>query len=80
VARRLVELNAVPASQADAAADTIYALASPEVYSLLVRDRGGPADDYQQWLAEKLIAAVLDDTPPGNRRRRQDRKQTGQGQ
>jgi hypothetical protein len=31
------------------------------VYSLLVRDRGWSADHYQQWLAEKLIAALVPD-------------------
>ena len=63
VVRRLVELQAVPPGRAESAADTIYALASPEVYSLLVRDRGWSADDYQQWLAEKLITALVPDGP-----------------
>ena len=60
VVRRLMELQAVSPERAESAADTIYALASPEVYALLVRDRGWSADDYQQWLAEKLIALVPD--------------------
>jgi hypothetical protein len=64
VVQRLVELQAVPPQQAQSAADTIYALASPEVYSLLVHDRGWSADDYQQWLAEKLITALVPDKAP----------------
>jgi AcrR family transcriptional regulator len=63
VTRRLVELGTVRPEQAEAAADTIYALASPEVYTLLVRDRAWSADNYQQWLAEKLITALV----PGRR-------------
>jgi len=64
VVRRLVELQAVPPGRAEAAADTIYALASPEVYSLLVRDRGWSADAYQEWLAEKLISAFVPGESP----------------
>jgi len=59
VARRLVELEAIRPEREESAADTIYALASPEVYCLLVRDRGWSADDYQQWLAEKLVGALI---------------------
>jgi len=61
-----VDLGAVPPEQAQAAADTIYALASPEVYTLLVRDRGWSADDYQQWLATNLITALVPDRPHDN--------------
>jgi hypothetical protein len=52
VARRLVELPVIPPERAEPAAGTIYALASPEVYSPLVRDRGWSADGSQRWLAE----------------------------
>jgi hypothetical protein len=64
VVRRLVELQAVPPGRAEAAADTIYALASLEVYSLLVRDRGWSADAYQEWLAQKLISAFVPGESP----------------
>jgi AcrR family transcriptional regulator len=37
------------------AADLIHALMSPEVYRLLVGDRGWTAERYQQWLAATLI-------------------------
>jgi AcrR family transcriptional regulator len=37
------------------AADLVHALMSPEVYRLLVTDRGWPPDRYQQWVADMLI-------------------------
>ena len=64
VARRLVDFGAVPPEHAQAAADTIYALASPEVYTLLVGDRGWSADAYQQWFADNLITALVPDRSP----------------
>ncbi len=41
------------------AADIIHALMSPEVYRLLVCDRGWEPDRYQQWLADTLISQLL---------------------
>ncbi len=41
------------------AADRIHALMSPEVYRLLVVDRGWSPARYQQWLAEILIDQLL---------------------
>ena len=41
------------------AADIIHALMSPEVYRLLVADRGWPPERYQHWLAESLISQLL---------------------
>src|SRR5215813_890295 len=38
--------------------DSVWALASPEVFTKLTRDRGWPVDGYQGWLAE-TAAAVL---------------------
>jgi TetR/AcrR family transcriptional regulator, regulator of autoinduction and epiphytic fitness len=46
------------------AADIIHALMSPEVYRLLVLDRGWPRDRYERWLTETLIDQVL---PPPDR-------------
>ena len=37
------------------AADIVHALASPEVYRLLVTDRGWSGERYEQWLASILI-------------------------
>lgn len=41
------------------AADLIHALASPEVYGLLVVDRGWSAERYQAWLTQTLIDQLL---------------------
>jgi AcrR family transcriptional regulator len=43
------------------AADIIHALMSPELYRLLVIDRGWPPGRYEQWLAEALAAQLLAD-------------------
>ncbi|HLM07792.1 MAG TPA: helix-turn-helix domain-containing protein [Blastococcus sp.] len=45
------------------ARDVVWTLISPEVYRLLVLDRGWSADIYEQWLGDSLIAALL----PGTR-------------
>ncbi|HEX2785464.1 MAG TPA: helix-turn-helix domain-containing protein [Ilumatobacteraceae bacterium] len=37
------------------AADRVHALMSPEVYRLLVTDRGWTPDRYEQWVADTLI-------------------------
>jgi AcrR family transcriptional regulator len=47
------------------ATDIAYALMSPEVYRLLVLDRGWPPERYKRWLTETLIDRVL--PPPGGR-------------
>jgi AcrR family transcriptional regulator len=41
------------------AADIIHALASPEVYGLLVMERGWSGDRYEAWLGETLIGQLL---------------------
>ena len=41
------------------AADIIGALANEETYLTLVRDRQWPTQDYEHWLADQLIAALL---------------------
>jgi hypothetical protein len=41
------------------AADIIHALMSPEVYRLLVCDRGWHPDRYEQWLKDTLISQLL---------------------
>jgi AcrR family transcriptional regulator len=41
------------------AADIIHALASPEVYGLLVFDRGWSGERYEKWLRSTLIAQLL---------------------
>ena len=41
------------------ATDTVWTLASPEVFLLLRRDLGWPKDKYAQWLTETLIRVLL---------------------
>ena len=41
------------------AADIIHALMSPEVYRLLVGDRGWDPGRYEQWLRDTLISQLL---------------------
>ena len=41
------------------AGDIIHALASPEVYGLLVLDRGWSGERYEKWLAAILIAELI---------------------
>ena len=41
------------------AADIIHALASPELYHLLVTVRGWPPERYERWLAATLISQLL---------------------
>jgi AcrR family transcriptional regulator len=43
----------------DRARDTVWALISPDLYRLLVIDRAWSHDDYEHWLADTLIAALL---------------------
>jgi hypothetical protein len=41
------------------AADLIHALASPEVYGLLVVDRGWSGERYEKWLTALLVDQLL---------------------
>jgi AcrR family transcriptional regulator len=62
VSTRLDELQALPSDlDAEQAADTIYALASPDIYLLLVRDRGWSPDNYEHWLAKRLQQSLIHD-------------------
>jgi AcrR family transcriptional regulator len=44
---------------ADAAAETVWALASPELHRMLVVRRGWSRERYRDWLADTLAAALL---------------------
>ncbi|MDH4145135.1 MAG: TetR/AcrR family transcriptional regulator [Acidimicrobiia bacterium] len=60
VASALAEGNALRAGLgARDAGDIIHALASPELYRLLVVDRAWPPERYRQWLAEALTDQLL---------------------
>ena len=45
------------------AGDVIHALVSPEVYGLLVVDRGWPTERYETWLAQTLVDQLLPAPP-----------------
>jgi hypothetical protein len=63
-ARHIAELVAAtgalrPDLDRERAADTIWALRSPEMHYLLTTVRGWPAQEYERWLAATLVDALL---------------------
>ncbi len=64
IAAALHEAKALrPELGEDDAADLIHALLSPEMYRLLVHDRGWQTDRYERWLADTIAGQLL---PPGS--------------
>jgi deazaflavin-dependent oxidoreductase (nitroreductase family) len=64
IARSLARSNALrPGLRERDAADIIYALASPEVYGLLVFDRRWGAERYEKWMNAILIDQLLSQMP-----------------
>lgn len=64
IARSLARVGALrPNLREREAADIIHALMSPEVYLLLVSDRGWPPERYEDWLGGTLISQLL---PPSS--------------
>ena len=60
VARSIARAGALrPDMRERDAADVIHALASPEVYGLLVLDRGWSGERYERWMAETLRQQLL---------------------
>jgi len=60
IARALARAGALrPELRARDAADIIHALMSPEVYRLLVVDRGWQPERYERWLADLLADQLL---------------------
>lgn len=60
VAKGLARAGALRAGVAERdAADVIHALASPEVYGLLVADRGWSGARYERWLRDTLTQQLL---------------------
>src|SRR5205807_9902084 len=60
IARSLAGSGALrPGLKERDAADIIHTLASPEVYGLLVTDRGGRAERYENWLKSILVDQLL---------------------
>jgi hypothetical protein len=66
IARSLADANALrPGLRQRDAADIIHALLSPEIFGLLVTDRGWSADRYESWLTQTLVNQLLaTDLPP----------------
>jgi AcrR family transcriptional regulator len=63
IARSLARAGALrPKLRERDAADVIHALMSPEVYGLLVIDRGWPPERYERWLTGILIDQLLSPT------------------
>ena len=64
VARSLARAGALrpPLRERDAG-DIIHALMSPEVYGLLVVDRGWPPERYERWLTDTLVDQLLAPSP-----------------
>jgi len=60
IARSLARSGALkPGLRERDAADVIHALASPEVYGLLVFDRGWSGDRYEDWVRAILVDQLL---------------------
>jgi AcrR family transcriptional regulator len=60
IARSLARAGALrPKLRERDAGDIIHALASPEVYGLLVIDRGWPSSRYEEWMTETLVDQLL---------------------
>ncbi len=69
IARSLARAGALrPKLRERDAADIIHALMSPEVYRLLVCDRGWHPERYEQWLKEILINQLLPPPATGGER------------
>lgn len=65
--RALLEIVAGPSGfrdglSLDAAADTLYAIGSPETYRLLVVERGWTQERFTRWYADTLERLLLPDT------------------
>ena len=77
VARSLARAGALrPGLRERDAADLIHALASPELYGLLVLDRGWSDDRYQQWVTATLTDQLLADDPGGRGTSAREREHT----
>ncbi len=60
LARSLARAGALrPKLRERDAGDIVHALMSPEVYRLLVVDRGWPPERYEKWLTETLVDQLL---------------------
>ena len=65
-----LEDDGVLAADLATATDIGWALTHPDLYQLLVRQRGWSAESYERWLAETLGAQLVKDRAAGARRPR----------
>ena len=64
IARSLARTRALrPGMRERDAGDVIHALMSPELYRLLVVDRGWAPERYEQWLARTLVDQLISTAP-----------------
>jgi AcrR family transcriptional regulator len=69
IARALARARALrPGLRERDAADVIHALMSPELYRLLVIERGWPPERYEQWLAGTLADQLISSPSKRNKR------------
>jgi len=60
---RLLEHALRPGLTREDAAQTAWVLVSPETYDLVVRHAGRTLEQYERWLGDTLVAALLPDAP-----------------
>ena len=68
LATHLADTGALaPGLPAERARDLIWLHTAPDIYRLLVRERGWTLDQYERWFAASLAAALLPgDAPAGD--------------
>jgi AcrR family transcriptional regulator len=54
-----------PGLSRERATDLVWAIASPEIYDLLVLQRGWPPEECAAWVADAITAALLDEPSRG---------------
>jgi hypothetical protein len=71
--------DGVLAADPATAADIGWTLTHPDLYQLLVRQRGWSPDAYEHWLAETLCAQLIDEREARSRRPRSRARNDAQG-
>ncbi len=70
LAGHLADVDALrPDLDRDRARDLIWTYIAPELYLLLVHDRGWSPEEHEKWLADVLISSLLPQPAPSSRRR-----------
>ena len=65
-----LERDGVLATDVTTASDIGWTITHPDVYQLLVRERGWSADAYERWLADTLCSQLVAAAGPATRRER----------